>query len=561
DWRAMRARAREIVAELDEHPPPVGPDEVAEAKALLEWMEDDHFTFLGYREYELRIHEGEDVLSSVAGSGLGILREAEQKPVSRSFAQLPPEVRRRAREPNLLNLTKANSRSTVHRPAYLDYVGVKRFDDAGAVSSERRFLGLYTHTAYRATPWEIRVLRRKVQRVVERSGFAPGGHDHKALVEILETYPRDELFQIGEDELYDIALGILHLGERRRLRLFVRRDAFGRFLSCLVFLPLERYNTGIRRRIEQILRDAFGGTDVDFSARVSESALARLHIVVHTDPSTARDYDVAAVEAELAEATRTWSDDLHDALIDQVGEERASVLFRRYGDAFPAAYRDDFTPRAAVADIQRIERLDPAGDLDMSLYLPLESPVGHLAFKLVRSGPEVLLSDVLPLLENMGVRVTDERPFEVRPAGGAPVWIYDFGLDYGEDVEFQADRVRQIFQDAFARTWNGAVENDGFNRLVLGAELTWQEVGLLRAIAKYLRQAGSTFSQAYMEATLARHPGLARLLVELFRLRFTPPRAADVEEKAHELVRQIEGELDAVESLDEDRILRSFLSV
>src|SRR5439155_12412858 len=324
---------------------------------------------------------------------------------------------------------------------------------------------------------------------------------------------------------------------------------------------LERYNTGIRRRIEQILRDAFGGTDVDFSARVSESALARLHIVVHTDPSTARDYDVAAVEAELAEATRTWSDDLHDALIDQVGEERASVLFRRYGDAFPAAYRDDFTPRAAVADIQRIERLDPAGDLDMSLYLPLESPVGHLAFKLVRSGPEVLLSDVLPLLENMGVRVTDERPFEVRPAGGAPVWIYDFGLDYGEDVEFQADRVRQIFQDAFARTWNGAVENDGFNRLVLGAELTWQEVGLLRAIAKYLRQAGSTFSQAYMEATLARHPGLARLLVELFRLRFTPPRAADVEEKAHELVRQIEGELDAVESLDEDRILRSFLSV
>ncbi|TML85194.1 MAG: NAD-glutamate dehydrogenase [Actinobacteria bacterium] len=561
DWRAMRARAREIVAELDEHPPPVGPDEVAEAKALLEWMEDDHFTFLGYREYELRIHEGEDVLSSVAGSGLGILREAEQKPVSRSFAQLPPEVRRRAREPNLLNLTKANSRSTVHRPAYLDYVGVKRFDDAGAVSSERRFLGLYTHTAYRATPWEIPVLRRKVQRVVERSGFAPGGHDHKALVEILETYPRDELFQIGEDELYDIALGILHLGERRRLRLFVRRDAFGRFLSCLVFLPLERYNTGIRRRIEQILRDAFGGTDVDFSARVSESALARLHIVVHTDPSTARDYDVAAVEAELAEATRTWSDDLHDALIDQVGEERASVLFRRYGDAFPAAYRDDFTPRAAVADIQRIERLDPAGDLDMSLYLPLESPVGHLAFKLVRSGPEVLLSDVLPLLENMGVRVTDERPFEVRPAGGAPVWIYDFGLDYGEDVEFQADRVRQIFQDAFARTWNGAVENDGFNRLVLGAELTWQEVGLLRAIAKYLRQAGSTFSQAYMEATLARHPGLARLLVELFRLRFTPPRAADVEEKAHELVRQIEGELDAVESLDEDRILRSFLSV
>src|SRR5439155_10296714 len=256
DWRAMRARAREIVAELDEHPPPVGPDEVAEAKALLEWMEDDHFTFLGYREYELRIHEGEDVLSSVAGSGLGILREAEQKPVSRSFAQLPPEVRRRAREPNLLNLTKANSRSTVHRPAYLDYVGVKRFDDAGAVSSERRFLGLYAHTAYRASPWEIPVLRRKVQHVLDRSGLLKGSHDHKALIDILETYPRDELFQIPEDELYEIALGILHLGERQRVRLFVRRDTFGRFFSCLVYLPRDRFNTDNRQRIQEILTEA-----------------------------------------------------------------------------------------------------------------------------------------------------------------------------------------------------------------------------------------------------------------------------------------------------------------
>jgi glutamate dehydrogenase len=259
DWRAMRERVREIVAELDVHARPVGPDELAEAKALLEWMDDDHFTFLGYREYELHTRDGEDVLSSVPGSGLGILCETEEKPVSHSFAQLPPEVRRRAREPNLLNLTKANSRATVHRPAYLDYVGVKRFDDAGAVSGERRFLGLYTHTAYRASPWEIPVLRRKAQGVVDRSGFVHGSHDYKALVEILESYPRDELFQIGEDELYDIALGILHLGDRQRVRLFVRRDVFGRFLSCLVYLPLERYNTDVRRRIEQILLDAFDG--------------------------------------------------------------------------------------------------------------------------------------------------------------------------------------------------------------------------------------------------------------------------------------------------------------
>ncbi len=562
DWPATRVRLREIVAELAERPPPVGAEELAEATALLEWMDDDNFTFLGYREYELEMQDGEDVLRSVPGSGLGILRETERKPVSHSFAQLSPETRRRAREPNLLNLTKANSRATVHRPAYLDYVGVKRFDDTGAVTSERRFLGLYTHTAYRASPWEIPVLRTKAQHVVDRSGFVPGSHDHKALMEILDSYPRDELFQIGEDELYEIALGILHLGERRRVRLFVRRDAFGRFLSCLVYLPLERYNTGVRRRIEESLRDAFDGIGVDFEARVSESVLARLHVIVHTDPGAApRGYDVAAIEARLAEATRTWSDDLHDALIEELGEERGALLHRRYGEAFPPAYRGDFTPRAAVADVQRIERLDPEGDLGMSLYLPLESGAGHLAFKLLRSGHPVLLSDVLPLLENMGARVTDERPYEVRPLDGAPVWIYDFGLDYGEDVEFQADRVRQIFQDAFARAWRGAIENDGFNRLVLVAELTWEEVVLLRAIAKYLRQTGATFSQAYMRNTLAAHADLARLFVELFHLRFKPPLEEGREARVHELAREIESELDAVASLDEDRILRSFLSV
>jgi glutamate dehydrogenase len=561
DWPAMRRRVAEIVAELNERPPPVPPEELTEAKALLEWMDDDHFTFLGYREYDLDTRDGEDVLASAPGSGLGILRETEEKPVSHSFAQLPPEVRRRAREPNLLNLTKANSRATVHRPAYLDYVGVKRFDDAGAVSGERRFLGLYTHTAYRASPWEIPVLRRKAQRVVERSGFVRGSHDYKALVEILESHPRDELFQIEEGELYDTALAILHLGERRRVRLFVRRDVFGRFFSCLVYLPLDRFNTPVRLRIDQILKDAFDGERVDFSARVSESVLARLHLVVHTDPAAARDYDLAAIEARLAEATRTWSDDLGDALIEQLGEDRGTSLHRRYREAFPPAYRDDFSPRVAVADIQRLEGLDPFGDLDLSLYVPLESTAGHLGLKLFRSGEPILLSDLLPLLENMGARVTDERPFEVKPTDGQSVWIYDFGLDYGPEVEFQAERVRQIFQDAFARAWRGTVENDGFNHLVLGAELTWREVALLRAIAKYLRQAGSTFSRAYMEEALAGNPELVRLLVELFRTRFEPPRSESVEARAHELVQEIETRLDAIVSLDEDRILRSFLSV
>ena len=589
DWTSMRERASDLVAELAETPPPVDPDELAEASDLLRWMHDDHFTFLGYREYEIGNDDGEDVLRAVSGSGLGILRESGSAPISLSFAELPPEVRRRAREKNLLNLTKANSRSTVHRPSYLDYVGVKRFDAAGEVIAERRFLGLYTHTAYSASPSEIPVLRRKAQRVVERAGLLRGSHDHKALIEILETYPRDELFQISEDELFETALGILRLGERRRVKLFVRRDAFGRFLSCLVYLPRERFDTENRRRIQEILQDAFSGVSVDYTTRVSESVLARLHFVVYTEAGAVPAYDVAEIESRLAAATRAWADDLRDALSDQLGEERAGLLYERYGEAFPGAYREDFSAAQAVLDINRIERLDPDGDLGMSLYVPLASSLDHLAFKLVRSGAPLLLSDVLPLLENMGVTVTDERPYEIRPRDGSPVWIYDFGLQHAEGAELQAEEVRETFQDAFVRAWRGESENDGFNRLVLAARLTAREITVLRAIAKYLRQAGSTFSQAYMEDALAAHPDVARQLIELFRLRLDPAAAgesslegasrprkrptsgifarsesapADSElAQSTALERELEAAIDGVKSLDEDRILRGFLLV
>jgi len=561
DWAAMQERVGKVVAELDAAPPPVDPDERTEARDLLEWMHDGHFTFIGYREYDMLTEDGEDVLRAVPGSGLGILREIDERPISLSFAQLQPEVRRLAREKSLLNLTKANSRATVHRPSYLDYVGVKRFDASGEVAGERRFLGLYTHTAYSASPWEIPVLRRKAQRVVDRSGLPTGSHDHKALVEILETYPRDELFQISEDELFETALGILHLGERRRVRLFVRRDSFGRFFSCLVYLPRERFDTRNRLRIQEILQQAFSGTSVDYTTRVSESVLARLHYVVYTEPGAVPEYDVAEIEARLAAATRAWTDDLRDTVSEQLGEVRAGPLFERYGEAFPGAYRDDFTAGQAVQDIKRIEGLEVDGDLGMSLYVPLESTHDQLAFKLIRAARPILLSDVLPLLENMGVRVSDERPYEVKPADGPPVWVYDFGLRYDGGAEFHADDVREMFQDAFARTWRGETENDGFNRLVLAARLTAREITILRAIAKYLRQAGTTFSQAYMEDALFAHAGIARGVVELFRIRLDPARPDDADAQARVLERELERTIDEVESLDEDRILRGFLRV
>jgi glutamate dehydrogenase len=559
DWPRMRERAEALLAELDEHPPPADRGEIEEAKALLDWLEHDNFTFLGYREYDLVTEDGEDRLRAVAGSGLGILRETEDRTVSQGFAKLPPHLRALSRAPRLLNLTKANARATVHRPAYLDYVGVKRFDASGEVVGERRFLGLYTTAAYKASPGDIPLVRRKVEAVLARAAFPAGSHDDKALVAILETYPRDELFQITENELFETAMGILGLGERQRVKLFVRRDEYERFLSCLLFLPRDRFNTQNRERAQDILAEAFNAESVDFELRLSESVLVRIHLVVHTRPGALPDYDVAELERRIVEATGSWIDELHDALIEERGEERGNDLFRRYGHAFPAGYRADWVARSAVADIERIERLHDGDGLGMSLYRPLEARGGALRCKLFRADAPVSLSDVLPMFESMGLEVADERPYEVDPRDGAPTWIYDFGLIYA-DGELEADEVREAFQDAFARVWRGEIENDGFNALVLRAGLTWREITILRAVARYLRQAGTTFSNHYIERALTAHPDVARSLVELFVARFDPRRERD-DGAAEAVAREIEAAIDAVESLDEDRILHYFLDV
>jgi glutamate dehydrogenase len=559
DWREMRGRALAIATELEENPPPLDSEEVSEARAFLTWLEDHNFTFLGYREYVLDDHDGELRLNTVPDSGLGILRQTGGEASSRGFERLPPGVRALALEPYLLNLTKANSRATVHRPSYLDYVGVKRIDDDGRVVGERRFLGLYTHTAYHASPSEIPTLRRKVEAVLARAAFPPGSHNEKALIEILEEFPRDELFQISVDELIDISMGILHLGERQRVRLFVRRDPFGRFLTCLVFVPRDRFNTENRQRIETILREAYDATSVDYTTRVSESVLVRLHYLVYTDPTKLREVDTGEIEARIVAATRSWADDLHEALLEEHGEEGGGALFRRYRDAFPTAYRADWVARSALADVKRIESLGETTDLGISVYRPLEAPPGVLRAKLFKLGAPLALSDMLPLFENMGVQVADERPYKVTRGEDGPAWIYDFGLVYARDGELEADGVRETFQDAFLRASRGDVENDGYNRLVLGAGLTWREIAVVRAIGKYLRQAGSRFSDRYVEETVCAHPEIARLFIALFKARFDPRR--DDRDDAADVTERIGQAIEAVESLDQDQILRTFLDV
>jgi glutamate dehydrogenase len=559
DWPAMRRRAAELIAELRDAPASLDRDECVEAAALLEWLDAHHFTFLGFREYDLVKRDDEDRLRPVARSGLGILRESPPAKGA-SGSTLTARARALAREPHPLVFTKANSRSTVHRPSYLDYVGVKRFAPDGEVVGERRFLGLYTTAAYRAAADEIPVVRRKVEAVVARASLPSASHAEKALLEILDTYPRDELFQIPEDELFELAMGILALGERQRVRLFIRRDTFERFVSCLVFLPRDRFNTRNRERIQDILAQAFDAERVDFELRLSESVLVRVHYTVRVRPGELGAYDVGEIEARIVEATGSWTDELRDALLDEAGEEEGTALHRRYGDAFPIAYRDDWLARSAVVDIRRIERLAEDEQLAVSLYRPLEAPAGSLRCKLYRRGEPVTLSAVLPMFEGMGLRVRDERPYEVITNDGASTWIYDFGVEYSADGELDVDDVRARFQDAFVRVWRGELENDGFNGLVVRAGLDWRAVTVVRAVARYLRQARVAFSQRYMEQALIAHPRIAAALVELFRARFDPARDG-APESADAIAREIEGAIDAVESLDEDRILRGFLAV
>ncbi|MFE6195760.1 NAD-glutamate dehydrogenase [Streptomyces sp. NPDC057838] len=576
DWGKMRDAAIRLAEGLPDEPVPgdlPGP-QVEEARELLRWLADDHFTFLGYREYQLR---DDDSLAAVPGTGLGILRadphhsDQESHPVSPSFERLPADARAKAREHKLLVLTKANSRATVHRPSYLDYIGVKKFDADGNVIGERRFLGLFSSAAYTESVRRVPVIRRKVEEVLEQAGFSPNSHDGRDLLQILETYPRDELFQTPVDELRAIVTSVLYLQERRRLRLYLRQDEYGRYYSALVYLPRDRYTTAVRLRIIEILKEELGGISVDFTAWNTESILSRLHFVVRVPQGTElehlSDADKERIEARLVEAARSWEDAFAEALNAELGEEHAAELMRRYAHAFPEGYKADHNPRAAVADLVHLEQLnaEEGKDFALSLYEPVGAAPEERRFKIYRTGDAISLSAVLPVLNRLGVEVVDERPYELRCSDRSVAWIYDFGLriprPQGGGADYFGDDARERFQDAFAATWTGKAENDGFNALVLSAGLSWRQAMVLRAYAKYLRQAASTFSQDYMEDTLRNNVHTTRLLVSLFEARMSPDRQRAGHEIVDALLEEVDAALDQVASLDEDRILRSFLTV
>ncbi|MGI9132671.1 MAG: NAD-glutamate dehydrogenase domain-containing protein, partial [Rhodoferax sp.] len=552
DWQPMLERLHAVADAAARSALAAG--ERQEGVDFLRWLENRHFTFLGARDYDLK-REG-DAVSLVARpeTGLGILRG----PVQTTENRLPPEAVALLESDQLVLVTKAMTRATVHRPAWLDYIAIKRFDAQGQVVGEARFIGLYTAAAYLAPVVDIPQVRSRVQAVMRAAGVVPESHAAKSLQSILEVYPRDEMFQIDSATLTDHAIGILRLQERQRTRLFVRRDAFGRFTSALVFVPRERFNTELRIRIGNELMAALDGQSIEFTPMLTDSPQARIHYLVRARASAPHPSNLAALEARIARLTQRWQDDCVLEMLRAHGEGQGLQLAHRFANAFPTGYREDFAPAVAAEDADILAALGAAAPLAVKLYRPLDAEPGLLRLKIYNTS-KVALSDSLPVLERMGARVLDEHPYAIGGSpDGAALWIHDLGLQMGADTDLAAVKAR--FEELFILAWRGEVESDALNQLVLHTALDARAITVLRAYTRYFKQLGFAFSQSYIESTLQRHPAIAQLLAELFCARFDPQFAAPRAAAQQQLVQTIESELRRVESLEEDRILRQFLA-
>ena len=568
DWRPMRDELAQLIDELESFTQELALDDVTEVRDFLRWVHDDHFTLLGYREYEFAGRGAKARVSVAKRSGLGILRSANRVVFQEltDLKHMPPEVRDFIERPDLLFVTKADATSRVHRPVQLDAIGIKRLDAKGRVVGQRVFVGLFTAGAYNKSARDIPLLRRKIQTTFDRAALPLSSHDGKALLNILETFPRDELFQISTEQLLDISLGILRLQDRQRVALFMRFDDFERFVSCLIYVPRDRYTTDLRRKFQAVLEEGLGGSVSAHYAQLGEQALARLHVVVKTKPGEIRDCDPRAMESRMAELAKSWGDRLGGVLIERYGEQEGLRLLDTYQDAFGRGYEDRFSPDETLLDVDEIERTYEYDRLGLNLY-DLDARDGPpLRFKIYNPRGPVALSDVLPMLEDFGLRVMEELPYRVRPKG-APykIVIHDFGLEPRGTIPGDVEDVRHRFHQAFDHIWDGALESDPLNALILIAGLNWREVTVLRAYTKYLRQTGITFSEDYMAQTLRENPVITGGIVDLFKARFELRANADEHTKAGRravrLTNKLYRLLDDVTSADQDRILRRFINL
>lgn len=567
DWSSMKQKMHEVIESFATCCTLQNPEEEhSESKQFLEWVADDHFTLMGYCHHVLiekvdNIKHKKELLSKLdVSSALGIYKKSSQERPLIPLSIFPLPVQNMILSKNSLMLGKTNRMSTVHRPTYVDFIVIKEFDSNGNITGAHRFLGLYASVAYNSSLKQIPYLSLKLKNILIKAGFPPRGHDDRALLNILENLPRDDFFESSEEDLLTLSTGILHLQERQKIRLFIRRDTYCRFYSCLVFVPREKFDSDLRQRMQDILFHGLNGIEVSFDTRFSESSLARIHFVIRVNPLENFPFDLKILEKKLVDAGRSWGDDLRDALVEHYGEEKGNDFFKLYGHAFQAGYCENFTPRMAVVDIEYFETLSSDKSLAMSLYRPLEEPEDSIRFKLFRMGDTIPLSDVVPILENMGLRIISERPYEIRLRPDKAIWINDYRMVHPKRKMFNAESLKENFQDAFDHIWHGKAENDGFNRLVLSAALTWREIVVLRAYAKYLWQIGFVFSQDFIEETFANNAHIASLLMGLFKARFSPEHLAS-ENQLSVIKQEIQDALEQVANLNEDRILRQYFQV
>jgi glutamate dehydrogenase len=555
DWREMRDKMFEAASTLNR-----GPADAAlrmESDALLRWLAEDHFTLLGYREYKLRNRGEKKFLTAVKGSGLGVLSRDER---GSRVVELTKEMMRHTRSKDPLIITKANSRATVHRHSYLDYIGVKVYDSEGNPAGEKRFIGLFTSIAYSESPRNIPLLRLKVQRVLERMELDPAGHRGKSLMHILNSFPRDELFQGSVKDLVRITDGVLNLQDRKRVKFFLRRDPFRRFFSCIIFIPREQYTTAVRHRVEEILLEEFGGISADTSVQIVESPLARMHTIVRIPPGERLKFSVDVIETRIADTVVSWQDKLRDQLVDKFGHDEGFALFREYGQSFRPAYQGDTTPRIACLDVKRIDGLLKGEHENfLLLHRPEGTPEGSLHFRTFRRDEPLPLSGVLPILEDLGTDVYSERPYRVQLKNGELFWIQDFVLNYESAGDLDIEPAAERFQEGFRQALCGESESDNFSALILKAGLDARQTSLIRCYAKYILQLGIPFSQNSMEEVLVAHSKLACKLVTQFELQFDPALSKQVRLRELEsCTASIARAIRRAKSLDEDRILSSF---
>ena len=577
DHAAMADLMGRAIAHLEAGPKGVDPAILAENIAFLRWLQQDHFVFLGARDYDYPRtadggYEAEAPLSQ-SGDGLGVLADPDRTVLRRANepAVLTRQMKRQLDLSDPVTVAKANARSRVHRRAYMDYVGVKRFGADGRPSGETRFVGLFTAEAYDKVASEVPLIRAKVSAALKRGGKIEGSHSHKRLRNILENYPRDELFQISENELLDSALGILHLYDRPRIKAFTRKDPFDRFVSILVFIPRERFHASVRERIGRLLAQAWGGRISAWYPQLSDQPLVRIHYIIGITPGDHPCPDPAEIDAMVQEAGRGWVDRFESAL-REAGVDDVSVgpTSARWAEAYGAGYRDRYTAAEAVLDFHQIDRLSASGvpeadggdhsdAVAIRAFRTAEDGPLNFRFKIYRRGAAAALSDVLPILTDMGLKTLEEWGHTLRPSGGDVIHVDEFLMEDPRGGDLKFEDVRGPFEEAFAAVWRGQTESDGFNRLVIELGVDWREAALIRTLARYRQQTGMDPSQAVQEEALRDYPAVARSLLKLFNTKFDPAAGGDAasrEAAVKAVFDQIIEQLQAVKSLDHDRALR-----